>query len=137
MSIPASCIEQIKLDEGFRGKPYLDTVGKTTIGYGRNLDDNPLIESEAGILLLNDLWKCEIEAKTLSYYQDLSQYKKNIIINMIFNLGFTRFKGFKKMNKALECFDYATAAIEMLDSKWARQVGKRAQRLAMQMRIGE
>lgn len=131
-----SALEQIKFDEGFRGKPYLDTVGKTTIGYGRNLDDNPLTKEEAGYLLKNDLKKVSYECCKLPYFSELTIPRRAVIINMVFNLGMTRFKKFKKTNKALADKNYLLASIEMLDSKWARQVGDRATRLSEQMKNG-
>jgi len=129
-----SAIEQIKFDEGFRGKPYLDTVGKTTIGYGRNLDDNPLTKEEAEYLLKNDLKKVLCDCRKLHYFSELTIIRKDIIINMVYNLGITRFKRFIKMNKALSEKNYFLASVEMLDSKWARQVGDRAKRLANEMK---
>lgn len=131
-----SAIEQLKIDEGFKGKPYLDTVGKTTIGYGRNLDDNPLTELEAEYLLQNDLNKVLKEAVKLSYYSELNPKRRAVIINMIYNLGMPRFKKFKRMNAAIAARDYDLASVEMLDSKWAVQVGERAIRLSKQMSRG-
>ena len=129
-----SALEQIKIDEGFRGVPYLCTAGKTTIGYGRNLDANPLSKAEAEFLLENDLKKVAKQASKFGFYAKLSPRRRAVIINMIFNLGLGRFSQFKKMIKAIEENRYAVAAEEMLDSKWARQVGDRAIRLAKQMR---
>lgn len=129
-----SAREQIKIDEGFRGKPYLDTIKKTTIGYGRNLDDNPLTREEAGYLLDNDLKKVVKQACKLGFYKSLTPNRRAVIINMIYNLGLTRFLKFKKMIKALYESNYDVAAKEMLDSKWANQVGERANRLSNQMR---
>jgi len=129
-------IEQIKIDEGFRGQPYKDTVGKITIGYGRNLDDNPLTKDEAEYLLKNDLEKASKEAVKLPYYSELHPSRRAIILNMIYNLGLTRFMKFKKMHKAISMKNYELAAAEMLDSKWAGQVGERAIRLANIMRAG-
>lgn len=129
-----SVLEQIKIDEGFSGSPYLDTVGKNTIGYGRNLDDNPLTEEEAEYLLKNDLKKVSYECCKLSYYSELSMERRSVILNMVYNLGMPRFKKFKRMNKALSDKNYLLASIEMLDSKWAKQVGDRAIRLSEQMK---
>lgn len=129
-------IEQIKIDEGFNGAPYLDTVGKTTIGYGRNLDDNPLTKEEAEYLLKNDLKKVSYECCKLPYFSELTPTRRAVIINMVYNLGMPRFKKFKKTNKALSEKNYLLTSIEMLDSKWARQVGDRAVRLANIMRSG-
>jgi len=131
-----SAIDQIKKDEGFRGKPYKCTAGKTTIGYGRNLDDNPLTEEEAEYLLNNDLNKVVKEVINLDYYARLNPTRRSVIINMLFNLGMPRFKKFIKMQEALNIQDYEEAAIQMLDSKWARQVGSRAERLAKKMKSG-
>lgn len=129
-----SAIEQLKIDEGFRGQPYLDTVGKTTIGYGRNTDDNPLTKEEAHYLLENDLKKVVKKLTRYGFYAQLSPVRRGVVINMAFNLGVSGLLKFKKMISALESKDYAEAATQMLDSKWARQVGERATRLAKQMR---
>lgn len=129
-------IEELKRDEGFRGKPYKDTVGKLTIGYGRNLDDNPLTEQEAEILLINDLEKILYDACKLNYYSELTLSRQSVILNMIYNLGINRFMQFKKMNAAISVKNYELAAMEMLDSKWAKQVGDRAVRLSNIMRHG-
>jgi lysozyme len=131
-----SALEQIKIDEGFRGKPYKCTAGKVTIGFGRNLDDNPLTRAEAEFLLNNDLKKVAKQASRFGFYQKLNTTRRAVIINMIFNLGLSRFSQFKKMISALESNDYAEAATQMLDSKWAKQVGDRAIRLSKEMRQG-
>lgn len=130
-------INQIKIDEGFNGRPYLDSEGITTIGYGRNLEANPLTEEEAELLLKNDLKKVMIDCVKLPYYSSLSADRRAVIVNMMYNLGLPRFKGFRKMNKALSDSDYQLASVEMLDSKWAIQVGDRAKRLAKIMREGK
>lgn len=127
---------QLKRDEGFSGVPYQCTAGKISIGYGRNLEQNPITEAEAEFMLFNDIRRAEQQAKKLAYYQDLSANRKAVIINMVFNLGFSGVCRFRKMEAALLEHDYATAAEEMLNSKWARQVGDRADRLAEQMRSG-
>lgn len=130
-------IEQLKRHEGFRKKPYQCTAGKTTIGYGRNLDDVGIHEVEAHTLLVNDInAACEELNKRYPSFLSLDLPRKNVLINMVFNLGITRFSNFKKMIAAVENKQYEQAAKEMMSSKWANQVGDRAKELARQMRTG-
>lgn len=130
-------INQIKIDEGFRGEPYKCTAGKTTIGYGRNLDANPLTVTEAEYLLMNDLTLVEKVIKSrCGFFEKLNDARKDVIINMTFNLGLNGVLKFTNMIAAIEADDYERAAVEMLDSRWARQVGKRAERLSQLMKNG-
>ena len=122
--------DSLKKHEGFRGKPYLCTAGKTTIGYGRNLDANPLTEREAMFLLENDIVECLNDLKTRSYWPNLSNYQQAALIDLRFNLGAAGFASFKMMGKALEMGDYTEAAYQVLNSKYHDQVGKRAEDVA-------
>ena len=131
-----STLEQLKIDEGFRGKPYVDTVGKITIGYGHNLDDNPLTEKQAEQILKDDLELVIRECVLLPYYSELDPPRRSIVLQMVFNMGMPNFKGFKKMNAALSAKNYELAAIELLDSKAARDLPIRYERLAKIMRLG-
>jgi len=118
-------------DEGLRLKPYKDSVGKLTIGVGRNLDDVGISEQEASILLDSDILSAENSLdNTLPWWRDLDEPRQRVIANMAFNLGIGRLLGFRKFLTALERGDYLLAGKEMLDSKWSRQVGNRATRLA-------
>lgn len=128
---------QIIRHEGFRQFPYEDSVGKLTIGVGRNLDDKGLSESEVEILLSNDIADVLAECKTLSYWDHLDSVRKKVVADMVFNLGLPRFRGFIRTNRAISMGDWNTAAREMLDSRWARQVGPRAERLAKMMATGQ
>lgn len=123
--------------EGVKLYPYRDTVGKLTIGVGRNLDDNGITEDEAMTLLRNDA-ETAIKELTMQYlwFQELDETRSNAIVDMYFNLGMNRFATFKRMLTALDRHDYPAAAEEMLDSKWARQVGPRAQELSEMVRLG-
>lgn len=128
--------ELIIRHEGFELKPYRDTVGKLTIGVGRNLDDVGIHPDEASLMLKNDIERCRVEASEFVWFENLDEKRKMVIISMLFNLGLTRFLGFKKMIAALELNNFDRAAAEMLDSKWAVQVGKRAEELSAMMRYG-
>jgi lysozyme len=117
--------------------PYTDSVGKTTIGVGRNLTDNGITQDEAFTLLDNDIDQALEDAKSLvSNFNDLGDVRQRVLVDMSFNLGRARLKGFKKMLAAIESGMFTTATREMLDSKWARQVGSRATRLSSMMKSG-
>jgi len=128
------------VDEGLRLKPYRDIVGKLTIGVGRNLDDVGISEDEALYLLENDIQRTIQDATNIfgtSIWLSLDEVRQAVILDMLFNLGKPRFLTFKKFIKAVKEKDFEKASKEMLDSRWARQVKKRAQRLAYMMRTGK
>ncbi len=127
----------IKKHEGLRLKPYRCSVGKLTIGYGRNLSDNGISDKEAGILLNHDIEEAIGYAKQLPFFTQLNPVRQAVIVDMIFNLGFPRFKLFKKAIKAMELEQWNVAANEMLNSRWARQVGRRSKTLSEMMRTGK
>jgi lysozyme len=118
-------------DEGLRLKPYKDTVGKLTIGIGRNLDDVGITENEARYLLENDIGVAmsELDREAL-WWRDLPEPAQRGLVNMCFNLGWPRLSKFMGMLGALEAGDYHSAAEEALDSRWSAQVGDRARRIA-------
>ena len=132
-------LKQIKVDEDYRKMAYKDTVGKLTIGYGRNLDDRGISEDEARIMALNDLYIAEVEAIGIigkMTWERLTNARQRVLINMSFNLGGPKLGEFKRMIMAVRQGKWIDAAAEMLDSKWATQVGNRAIRLANRMREG-
>ena len=118
-------------------RPYTDTVGVLTIGWGRNLDDNGISQEEADFLFDNDFNRCERELGTCSWYTAQPEGVKGALMNMCFNLGLPRLKGFKRMIAALEAKNYTVAAQEALNSKWATQVGDRAKDVALMLREGK
>lgn len=130
-------IAQLIRHEGLKPKPYTDTVGKKTIGIGRNLDNVGISKDEAIYLCGNDITHAEQIATQYDWYAKLNEARQNVVLNMIFNLGQTRFGGFLNMIGAIAKGDYDVAANHMMSSKWAAQVGKRAEELATQMRTGE
>jgi len=128
--------ELIKKHEGLKLKPYKCAAGKLTIGYGRNLEDNGISESEAEMLLATDIQNAYFECSKFPFWEKLNDYRKAVLIDMCYNIGITRLKQFKKMLSALEREDYNTSASEMLDSKWALQVKSRAYDLSEIMKKG-
>lgn len=128
---------QLKKHEGLRLKPYRDTVGKITIGYGRNLDDNGIREIEADVMLRNDMYDSLNEAKkVIENFNSLSLLRQVVIVNMIFNLGINRFLNFNKTIAAVNANDFKTASAEMRNSHWYEQVGHRAEELCELMLKG-
>ena len=130
-------IEQLIRDEGMQLKPYKDTVGKITIGCGRNLDDVGISREEAMMLLANDAQNASNQVEQhLPWAANLDKIRFWALVNMSFNLGIARLLEFRNFLGALQAGDYKAASSEMLDSLWARQVGSRAQRLAIQIETG-
>lgn len=130
-------LEQLERHEGLRLKPYQDTVGKTTIGFGRNLDDRGISEDEAGFMLDNDIDLVEEELERMPLYLSLDPIRQVVLANMAFNMGMPTLLTFSRMLGALAEKDWDRAAAEMMNSKWARQVGSRADELSELMRRGE
>lgn len=128
---------QLSIDEGNKSKPYTDTVGKLTIGVGRNLTDRGLSADEVNYLLSNDINIATQDAKKLvPGFDKLDDVRQEVLVNMAFNLGLARLGGFKKFLSAVNAGNFAKASVEMLDSVWAKQVGARAIRLSNAMRTG-
>lgn len=134
----AALISQLFDDEGLRLKPYRDSVGKLTIGVGRNLDDVGLSQDEALYLLGNDIRRAYGSLiVALPWVVKLNDARQNVLTNMAFNLGVDGLLGFKHTLNCVQREAWGDAADAMLQSKWARQVGARAVRLAQQMRSGK
>lgn len=132
-----SLIEQLIRHEGLRLRPYIDTVGKLTIGVGRNLTDIGISEDEAMLLLRNDLLSAEnVLRYQLPWVSQLDQQRLNVLINMTFNLGIQGLLKFRHTLEAVRQGDWNAAADQMLSGLWARQVKGRAVELAETMRTG-
>jgi lysozyme len=130
---------QLVRHEGLRLKPYRCTAGKLTIGIGRNLNDCGISQSEAYIMLINDIMNCEkqLQAKIPDIYNGLDEVRKSVLLNMCFNLGINGLLGFKNTLAFVEAGDWERAANNMLVSRWAKQVGRRAIELSELMRKGK
>jgi lysozyme len=130
-------IAQLRRDEGVRNFPYVDTVGKTTIGVGRNLTDVGLSDAEVDLLLANDIAKVQGQLAPFGWYVKLDPVRQAAIQNMAFNLGIGGLLHFPAMIHYLQMQDWKGAHDEALNSAWASQVGARAQRIATQLMTGQ
>jgi len=145
LMITESLIKQIKYDEGVVLEVYKDHLGYDTCGVGHLLVKGnpeygspvgtPISESACDNYLKLDLQVAWDECKILyqPWFKDFPQEAKEILINMMFNLGRPRLTKFKNFNKAVMRKDWKSAAVEGRDSLWHRQVTKRAERLMVRM----
>ncbi len=143
-----SLFQELKIHEGLELHVYLDTKGIPTVGIGHNLRNDPaekelgrvlkvgdeISENEAMLLFDKDLAIAVQEvSQAINCFYKLSDIRQCVLVDMAFNLGIPRLKKFKKALTAIEKSEYETAAKEMLNSSWARQVKSRAPRLALMM----
>ena len=151
-------LDQLVLHEGLELLPYKDSLGIDTIGIGRNLEHRGLSEEELGYMGkdISDLCEWGI-TKEQAYYLaendikiveeeickahpcvlELDEVRQRVLIDMAFNIGVPRLKKFVKMWQAIHDKDFEEAKAQMLDSRWANQVGNRAVRLSNAMESGE
>ena len=129
--------EQLELHEDRRPFPYTDTVGKLTIGIGRNLTDKGLSDDEINYLLANDIRECVEDLQQYAWFDGLNDVRQRVLIDMRLNLGAKGFRGFKRMLAAVADGDYHKAALAMRQSLWFRQTKSRGERLATWMYHGE
>lgn len=156
----ATILQRLMLNEGMRNKAYYDTKGKLTIGIGRNLDDNPLTQEEIcyighnarGKAITNEqacylcrnniaLVKADLD-KYLPWWRDLNIDRQFVMIDLCFNLGLgdekkkTGLLGFQKTLNSIAQGYYITAGDQLMQSKYAKQVGIRARRNAYALKTG-
>lgn len=130
--------ESIKKHEGLRLLPYKDTVGKLTVGYGHNIEDRGISIDAAELMLTEDMdiaTRDCIDVYGMGW-DYLSTERMAVLIEMCFQLGRSRFAGFAQMLAKSIGGDHEGAANEMLASRWAEQVPKRAKELADRYRMG-
>lgn len=128
--------EMIIRHEGLRLMPYTCTAGKLTIGIGRNIEDRGITDAEARFMLQNDIQEITVGLVRFEWFINLSEVRRDIIVNMAF-MGLGTFLKFKKLIQALKDQDYEEAAYQMMESKWATQVGNRAIELSSMMIHGK
>ena len=129
--------EMLQRHEGYRSTIYIDSVGVETIGYGHNLH-KPLTRAAIEHIFNDDVRDASNDClHAFPWLLELNEARQWVLINMCFNMGINRLQGFKKFLQAVALGDYETAANEMLDSLWAKQVKGRALELANMMRGSE
>lgn len=131
-------LEKLLIDhEGYEKKPYVDTVGKITIGVGWNLSDKGLPESIIKQLLFQSILEAIEDCDALfENFADFSENRQLALVDMAFNLGRARLSRFNNMRKAIANGDWVKAGDEALDSKWAKQVKGRANTIAKMLKDG-
>jgi len=140
-------IEELIIDEGCIDKIYADHLGFLTLGVGHLILDTdkefklslgtPVSEERIKECLYNDIdIVCAELDRNMPWWNELDETRQRVLANMCFNLGCPRLKNFKNFLAALEAGDFETAGEEMMDSKWATQVGNRAVRLQEKMLHG-
>ena len=141
-------IEELIMDEGYKYETYHDHLGFLTLGVGHLvLDSDPEIKMDVGTpvseerikeCLNNDLdIVCEELDRNMSWWRGLDGARQRVLANMCFNLGYPRLSKFVKFIAAMQKGDWKKASEEMMDSKWATQVGNRAVRLQQMVIQGE
>lgn len=148
----AEAVQRLVLHEGCRLEPYRCSAGYLTIGVGRNLETNPLTAEEkrvcgdyksgitknaAFFLLRNDIERVEKEcSEQIPFWDMLDDERQYALLDMAFNLGISGLLKFKKMLSYLGVGNYRQAAVECLASKYAKDVGQRAERIAKCIETG-
>jgi len=139
MKYDMTALEDQLIDhEGLELKPYQCTADKLTIGVGRNIEDRGITEDEARYLLKNDIKIVEDELlEKKPVVAGLDAVRQRVLVDMGFNLGIPTLLKFQNMWAAIEEEDWEEAANQAMDSRWAKQVGRRAERLCQAMSTGE
>jgi lysozyme len=132
---------QLVIDEGQVNKIYLDHLGYPTFGIGHLITDNdpeegmgvgyPVSEDRVIEAFEKDVQNVIGDCEKLHYphWEEYLEEVKQVIANMMFNMGYTRLNKFKKHNAALQEENWKEAALEGRDSRWYNQVTNRAERL--------
>ena len=136
--------EEIALDEGIKYEIYLDHLGLPTLGIGHLVRESdveygepvgtPVTEERVIELFESDVLSVLEDCDRLyPEFETLPEEAQLIIANMMFNMGYSRLSKFRMMKAAVEAGDWKEAAAQMKDSRWARQVPNRADRLIKRM----
>lgn len=148
-----TCIQRLCINEGLKLKPYYCPAGHLTIGIGRNLEANPLSEAEkayighdvkqgitndqAFYLCRNDLKKVRADLdRELPWWRELNKDRQFVMIDLCFNMGIGKLLRFQKTLNSIATGFYIKAGEQLMQSLYAKQVGKRAERNAKCLQTG-
>ena len=137
--------EQLEIDEGVKYEVYKDHLGYATFGIGHLITANDpengwSVGTDVGEYRVQEAFEDDVQGvisdceKLYVQWEHLPEEAKQVIANMMFNMGRTRLSKFKGMKRGVDARDWNAAAAEMVDSSWYRQVTNRADRLVMRMR---
>ena len=137
--------EELERDEGIKYEVYLDHLGYPTFGIGHLItDDDPECGADVGTEVSDDrvqeAFESDVETvmsdceRLYVQFEHLPEEVQLIVANMMFNMGYTRLSKFKGMKRGVDARDWESAADEMVDSRWYKQVTRRADRLVVRMR---
>ena len=133
-------LDVVKQHEGLSLYCYHDSLGYETIGYGRCIDKRKncgLTQQEAEYLLNNDLAKAEIELSHFDWFMAMDIVRQDVLIELNFNIGLTSLLRFTQTIASIQNKDYAAAAMHLLNSEWAKQVGQnRSENMANRLKTG-
>ena len=119
--------DHVKEYEGYSQLVYECTAGYATIGYGRNLEQRGITKEESEYLLANDLQQCIKELRgIINKFDDLPDKAQLVLIDMCYNLGLSKLLNFENMLDAIDARDWEEASKQLLDSRYAAQVKRRA-----------
>jgi len=130
---------QLKSDEGCRLYAYPDSLGYTTIGYGRLIDrkkGGQISQDEALYLLQNDIARVEKQLSQYAWFNGQDSVRQAALANMAFNLGAEGLLHFPHFLGFIYAKDYANAIKEIQNSHWHTQVGARADRIIRLIETG-
>jgi lysozyme len=130
--------KQLETHEGRRAKPYLDSLGKWTIGIGHNLSDNGLPNEIIDELYMKDINDAisDLNAR-LPWWKGLDDVRSRALVDMAFQLGIGKLLGFARALAAIKAGEWETAGDELLESTWAKQTPVRAREIAEMIRTGK
>jgi len=129
--------EAVKKEEGYRLETYRCTEGHLTGGYGHKMLEGEVPPKDhAGWLKIFERDFARAVTGTddlLMLCPNINETARNIVVEMVYQMGAYGVSKFKGMLKALQEDDYKRASYEMLDSRWAKQTSNRAKRMAERM----